>query len=273
MARRTGNGGSHHWQPTSLRFSLSRLQEAEHFLGEIVSADWSTFAFNLNGFLSACFSSTEIASRSLARVPSFKEWFKARKAALFRDPTAKFFVSLRHRSTHEGPVSYLSGSFDRSPWSFHFVDQSGEMPGSLAERDLRECCAEHLSKLAGLMVECFERFPFHACPGHAYTEDGMKALGYSRTDAVVAAGFPPAWADAGASIPVGEFLRILSREIEPLDVEELRRLANGDFRRGEEKLVIPRTASNFVRSLAANLSRQPVPPPNAIIATNPTDRK
>ena len=51
-------------------------------------------------------------------------------------------------------------------------------------------------------------------------------MGYSLEDVEAAVGLPRGWTDVGG-FPVAEKLRILRREIEPLDVESIERIANG----------------------------------------------
>jgi hypothetical protein len=249
VARRAGAPkASRGWRFTSLRYALERLQEAEYFLGWMTIADNSTFPFHLHAFLSACFNAIEMAGKSLAGTPGFRDWLRSRKDEIAQDPSMNFFMASRHLLTHEGPVPYVAGANRDGGWSFLFVDARGDMPSSLARRDVRDCCAEHLAKLAGLMKTCAERFPYNACPGRAFTEEGMNALGYSLQDAVEAAGFPREWADAGAPLPIANCLEVLRREIEPLDVDELQRLATGQFRRDGADLRIPKAAESGLLS-------------------------
>jgi hypothetical protein len=245
---------------TSLRYPVERLQEAEYFLGCLVRADQTTFQFNLNAFLGACFNSIEMTKRSLAGAAGFREWMKERLSEMQADDSMRFFMSSRNYMTHEGPVPYVAGANRNHSWSFVFVDRRGDLPAVLDGREVRDCCAVHLTRLATMVSACAERFPFHACPSRAYTSEGMQSLGYSLEDAVIAAGFPSAWAVAGASIPISEALRLLRREIEPLDILTLRRLAAGDFRRGEKRIRIPRiTQTDLLTHFAARLSSDAAP--------------
>jgi hypothetical protein len=61
--------GSMSHQFTSLRHSLEKLQEAEHFLARMAISQGIEFQFELNAFLSAARSVTFVTQKSLAHVP------------------------------------------------------------------------------------------------------------------------------------------------------------------------------------------------------------
>lgn len=163
----------------------------------------------------------------------------------------RFFLALRNVSQKQGPVSYIGGSMFGGGWSYRFVSKSEPVPAELAGRDICECCADHLKKIAQLIFECHRKFPFDSCPGHAFTEEGMKALGYSMADIESALGLPPGYIDA-VDFPIAEKLRVLSREIEALDTKYLERLASGDFRsQGTPLRMHKSTGRDLVDDIAA----------------------
>jgi hypothetical protein len=217
---------------TSLRHPLEKLQEAEHFLARLIESHGLEFQFELNAFLSACRSSTFVMQKALAHVPAFDSWYRLRRDEMKADAAMRFFIELRNISQKLGPVSYVGGSGLDGRWTYRFVSSSQTVPSELIGRDIVDCCAEQLQKLAKLLLSYFRAYPFDACPFHAFTEEGMTALKYSLADAEKASGIPAGWTDI-AEIPNVEKLRLLRREIEPLDLATLGRLADGDFKKME----------------------------------------
>jgi hypothetical protein len=102
-----------------------------------------------------------------------------------------------------------------------------------------------------LLRECVRAFPFHSCPGRAFTEEGMAALGYSWRDVEAAIGLPPGYTDVG-DFPAAEKLRILGRESEPLDTASIERIAVGDLRADGAPLEFPTSSgTDLVDEMAA----------------------
>lgn len=133
------------------------------------------------------------------------------------------------------------------------------VPKEFVGKDITVCCATHLTKLGNLLAECSRDLPFHSCPARAFTEEGMKALGYTWEDAETALGLPQGWTDVG-DFPVAEKLRVLSREIEPLDVESIERIADGDLRANGARLRFPCTnGTDLVDDVAAGIGAATTP--------------
>lgn len=223
---------------TSLRHSVEKLLEAEHFLGRLLTSEGLTFQFELNAFLSASRGVTLILQKTMSTVPGFASWYDRQRAKMKADASMAFFVSLRNFSQKEGPVAIVAASGPRGGWTYRFVGEAAEVPEGLKRRDVRVCCAAHLVKLAGLLLECDRAFPFHSCPARAFSEDGKAALGYSWRDVEVATGFPPGYTEV-ANLPAAEKLRILRREIEPLDTASIQRISQGDLRADGAQLTFP----------------------------------
>ena len=239
---------------TTLRHPVEKLLEAEHFLARMTASYGLEFQFELNAFLSASRSVTFHLQKALSDVQGFVVWYEQQQACMKADTTMRFFLELRNISQKQGPVSFVSGSLPGGGWTYRFVGRPLAVPKELAGRDVRACCAAHLRKLATLLVECAQTFPYHSCPGRAFTEEGMVALGYGWRDVDVALGLPPGYTEVG-NIPASEKLRILSREIKPLDLEAIERVAAGDFRVNGKQLQFPETSgTDLVDDMAATIT-------------------
>lgn len=225
-------------QFTSLRHSVEKLLEAEHFLGRLLSSEGLRFQFELNAFLSASRGVTFVLQKAMSTVPGFASWYGRQQAQMKSDASMAFFVSLRNVSQKEGPIAIVAASGPHGEWSYRFVGSETPVPKGLEGQDVRICCAAHLAKLAGLLLECDRTFPFHSCPARAFSEEGKSALGYSWRDVEMAIGLPPGWT-AATRIPTVEKLRILRREIEPLDTTSIRRISEGDLRADGARLTLP----------------------------------
>jgi hypothetical protein len=222
----------------TLRHPVEKLLEAEYFLVRMVGSNSLEFQFELNAFLSASRSVSFVLQKAMSDVPGFAVWYGERRLSMKADAAMGFFLELRNISQKQGPVSFVGGSLLGGGWTYRFLGWPKEVPQSLIGRDIGACCAEHLSKLAKLILGCCEAFPYHSCPAQAFTEDGMVALGYSMEDAEVAVGLPPGWTDV-VDFPISEKLRWLRREIEPLDVDSIKRLAVADIRGNGSPLKFP----------------------------------
>lgn len=223
---------------TTLRHPVERLLEAEYFLVRLPGAHSLEFQALLNAFLSASRSVTFLLQSSMARVLGFDEWYLTRQQEMSADKAMRFFLNLRNISQKQGPVSYVGGGLWGGGTTYQFVAGHVAVPDQLKGRNVAECCGEQVSKLAILLLAYREAFPFHACPGRAFTEEGMTALGYTMNDVEESLGLPTGYVTL-VDIPIREKLRILSREIEPLDVKSLERLSRREFKRDQEDLALP----------------------------------
>jgi hypothetical protein len=215
---------------TSIAYALERLQECEHFLGQMAGAHEPEFRFELNAFLSACRSVTFVLQKCLAHVPHFETWFAAEREQMRKDGAMRFFLELRNISQKQGPVSYIAGGTMRGGWTHRFVSIQTAVPKDLVGRDITECCGEHLQKLAKLLLKCFRELPFHSCIAQALTPEGLDALQYSFRDVEAMLGLPVGYTDVGGDrFSIAEKLSALRREVDEVDVAELERLAAGRF--------------------------------------------
>lgn len=238
---------------TTLRHPVEKLLEAEHFLARMIVSDGLEFQFELNAFLSASRSVTFVLQKVLSDVPGFADWYQPQQARMKADATMRFFLELRNISQKQGPVSFVGGSLPGGGWTYRFVGRPYAVPEELTGRDIGACCAAHLAKLGSLLADCAHTFPFHACPSRAFTEEGMAALNYQWQDVEAAIGLPPRYTDVG-DFPAAEKLRILSREVEPLDWVSIERIAAGDLRANGVRLRFPETrGTDLVDDIAAEM--------------------
>ena len=239
---------------TTLRHPVEKLLEGEHFLARLICSNGLEFQFELNAFLSASRSVTFVLQKVMSDVPGFAAWYEQQQARMKADAAMRFFLDLRNISQKQGPVSFVGGSLPDGGWTYRFVGRPHAVPGDLAGRDVGACCAAHLAKLANLLLDCVRAFPFYSCPGRAFTEEGMAALGYSWRDVEAAIGLPPGYTDVG-DFPAAEKLRILSREIEPLDTASIERIADGELRADGASLEFPASSgADLVDDMAAMMA-------------------
>ena len=104
-----------------------------------------------------------------------------------------------------------------------FGGNKSPVPKQLLQRDVAECCHEHLSKLATIVLACADSFPFHSCPRRAVTPEGLKTLGLQLSDIEEMLGLPSGCTDV-ADIPQEEFFRILQGHFDGVDFEGIRRV-------------------------------------------------
>ena len=239
---------------TTLRHPVEKLLEAEYFLGRLVDAAGLEFQFELNAFLSASRSVTFVLQETMSKVPGFALWYEGQQTKMSADAGMSFLLRLRNISQKQGPVSVVGASLPGGRWTYRFIGRPYGVPENLVGRDIGACCAEHLVKLATVLLECVRAFPFHACPGRAFTEEGMAALRYSWRDIEVANGLPSGFTEV-AGIPAAEKLRILRREIETLDTVSIERISQGDVRFAGAQLEFPSAAAtDLVDDMVAMIS-------------------
>lgn len=250
---------------TTLRHPVEKLLEAERFLALLSRSSGLVFQFELNAFLSASRSVTLVLQKAMSGVSGFANWYEQQQASMKADGAMRFFIELRNISQKQGPVSFVGGSLLNGGWTYRFVGRPHAVPEGLIGRDVGACCATHLTKLANLLRECVRVFPFHSCPRRAFTEEGMIALEYDWRDVEAAIGLPPGYTEAD-DFSASEKLRILSREIEPLDIESIERIAVGDLRAGDEKLEFPTSSGiDLVDDIAARMA------PSVVESGHPRD--
>jgi len=202
----------------------------------------SQFQYNLNAFLSACRSVTFVFQKSMSPIARFDDWYAARQVEMRADPAMRFFLELRNISQHEGPVSLVGGSTLAPPgWTYRFAGNREAVPAELVGRDAARACADQLIKVARLLAEFLELFRHEACLHAAVTAEGMAWLGFALEDVTDLLGLPPGYLDVGPDVPLEEKLRLVRRELDPIDADAIRRLAAGQFLRDGEPLTIEHT--------------------------------
>lgn len=239
---------------TTLRNPFEKLLEAEYFLGKTTTARGQEFQFELNAFLSASRSVTFFLQKAFAHVLGFEEWYVGQQEKMKADAAMRFFLELRNISQKQSPICFVGGSIGGGRWSYRFVGNSQPVPEELIDCDIGWCCAQQLSKLASILVECVHTFPFHSCPHKALTEEGMDALNYGWRDIETAIGLPAGYTEV-AGISTSDKLRILRREFEPLAVEAIERIAAGDLQLNGMPIQFPDSnGSSLLEHLAKNLN-------------------
>ena len=226
---------------TSVGFVLERLQECEHFLGRMAEASYNEFNFELNAFLSASRSVTFVLQRSLAHAPGFEAWYASQREQMKGDAAMTFFLELRNVSQKQGPVSYVAGGTLNGRTTYRFISAQSRVPVDLEGRDIGECCAAHLKKLAALVLTYYRKFPFNACIAQALTPKGMASLRFTLRDVEALLGLPQGYIEIGGDkFSVAEVLHVLRREVDAIDVADLERLAAGGFEVNGKPIVFPR---------------------------------
>lgn len=215
---------------TSLRYATEKLLEAEYFLGRSMEVSGPYFQYELNAFLSAARNVSFVLQSSMSKVRGFNEWYAEKQAEMRADAAMRFFLELRNVSQKQGPVSYVGGSRLDGGYTYRFVEDQHSLPPEVVGIDIRASCATHLMKVGNLLLDFFNKMPFSACPWRAFSEEGMKTLGFEWSDAEEAAGFPAGWTNVGSAVDPEVKFKYLRKEIEPLDVSAIQRIASGDLR-------------------------------------------
>jgi len=158
---------------TSLLLVEERLLEAKYFARRLAKQNGrDRFGYELNAFLAAARSVTFLLQKEMTRVPGFADWWDGQRQLLSNDPSATFFLKLRNFSQKEGRVSLVGGSLGQGRWTYRFAGNSDRVPESLLNRDVADCCHEHVGKLARVILACSEAFPYQSCPRMALTPAG-----------------------------------------------------------------------------------------------------
>jgi hypothetical protein len=216
---------------TSLILVEERLQEANYFVRRLAMQPHADrFGYELNAFLSAARSVTFILQKELSDAPGFSEWWIEQRDLLFRDPAARFFLELRNYSQKEGRIStvgvLLSKKGKRRRWLRKFAGTANPVPAELLNRDVVECCREHLAKLACAILACADAFPYYCCPRRALTPAGMRALGFTLDEVAIALGFPKEWIEVVDEAERHHCLEVFQRHVDAVDFAAIRHIAH-----------------------------------------------
>ena len=216
---------------TSLLRVEERLLEAEHFTRRMRRERGEAIGYDLNAFLSAARSVTFLLQKEFSKVEGFAEWWRKEQAVLRDDPAARFFIELRNYSQKEGRISLVGGGLRNRTatrslrWSYRFAGTSKAVPPSLVNRDIVDCCREHLAKLARLVLRFSDAFPFHSCPSRALTPEGVKVLGIDIDEAFATLGYPEGWTQLASHRSGDEQIGLLARHVDAVDFRSIRRLS------------------------------------------------
>jgi hypothetical protein len=212
---------------TSLLRVEERLMEAEYFARRMFDLPDSTIlGYELNAFLSSARSVTFLLQKEFANVQGFEAWWVADRAKLGEDEAARFFLELRNFSQKQGRVSIVGTSDEAGKWRFMLAGTVEPVPTTLLNRNVADCCLEHLAKLARTILRFAQAFPYHSCPTQALTPAGVAALGLDLDRVEAALGFPPAVSAAGPEGSVEDRTRLYRRYVDAVDFDEIRRIAD-----------------------------------------------
>ena len=242
---------------TSLLRVEERLLEANYFARLMRRQSGAEeFGYCLNAFVSAARSVSFLIQKEMSKVPGFDVWWSGQQQLLGQDRAARFFLKLRNYSQKEGRISLAGtriGFGNRRRWTYRFAGTADSVPPELLQRDVTDCCMEHVSKLARVVLACTQQFPFHTCPRQAITPDGMEALQLSMVDLGSALGLPSGWVEAGQVIPLEPQLRLLREHVDGLDFDALKRLAR---RKARKPLATPGSHTALGGELLTHLVAQ-----------------
>lgn len=214
---------------TSLLRVEERLLEAEHFVKRMARERGAELGYDLNGFLAAARSVTFLLQKEFSKIEGFSEWWMRDRVALADDPAARFFLELRNFSQKEGRISLVGVALKsrgrRSRWSYRFAGGALPVPSVLLNRDVVDCCREHLSKLARMVLRFSEHFPFNSCPRRAMTPEGVRTLRIDLDEVDRALGYPAGWTRIATRDETDERIRCLARCVDAVDFGAIRRIS------------------------------------------------
>lgn len=216
---------------TSLLLVEERLHEARYFARRLAKqSDRDRFGYELNAFLAAARSVTFLLQKEMARVPGFADWWDGQRRLLAGDPAAAFFLKLRNFSQKEGRISLVGGSLGGRRWSYRFAGNAERVPPVLLNRDVADCCHEHVAKLARMVLACTEAFPYQTCPRKALTPAGVEELQLSLEDLEETLGFPRGWTAIGDPLSLERRILVLREHVDGVDFATLKRVARSKAR-------------------------------------------
>lgn len=212
---------------TSLLLVEERLLEAKYFARRLTKQkSRDRFGYELNAFLTAARSVTFLLQKEMARVPDFADWWDDQRRRLSTDSAAAFFLKLRNFSQKEGRISLVGTSLGSGRWSYRFAGNVDPVPPALLYRDVADCCHEHVSLLARIVLACSEAFPYQTCPRRALTPAGLEALHLSLEDVEKVLGFPKGWTEIGDPLSFDRRIAVLREHVDGVDFAALKRLAD-----------------------------------------------
>lgn len=206
-----------------------RLLEGEYFVRQLARRrDSTSFGYELNAFLSAARSVTFLLQKELSKVDGFPDWWKTEQTALGSDEAARFFLELRNYSQKEGRISMVGTAVSSRGkgrrWTYRFAGTTGPVPDSLYNRDVVDCCREHLAKIARSILRCTEIFPYHCCPRRALTPEGVEALQLDLDAIDAMLGYPRGSSEIDG-FESKDRIRFLSKQMDGLDFDVIRRIS------------------------------------------------
>lgn len=235
----------------SLLLVEERLLEAKYFADRLRWLSGDEFSYEFNAFLSAARSVTFLLQKEMKEVAGFDVWWDDRRKEMKEDSAKKFFQELRNFSQKQGRISLVGtaarDNSGRLNWTHMFAGYTTPVPTQLLQRDVVDCCREHLSKLATIVLACADEFPFNSCPRRAVTPEGLRSLKLQLSDIGEILGFPEGYTDV-ENIPRQEIFRILQDHFDGVDFEAIRKIAKYT----PEQIVTSTTPSD---SLSNNLAQ------------------
>jgi hypothetical protein len=211
----------------SLLLVEERLLEANYFVDQMEAAGMGLeVGYNLNAFLSASRAVTFLSQKEMSRVVGFAEWWADRQIEMRADPAMKFFVELRNFSQKAGRVRFESAGFgvDGSTYRHIFRDGSIKVPEEVGRIDALDACRLHLAKIAGVVIECMDAFPFDTCPRRAVSPAGIAALCLDTDEVDASLGYPRGYSRSLGNGELQSFF--LGKHFDEVDRETIEYLAS-----------------------------------------------
>jgi len=216
---------------TSLLLVEERLFEAEYFALLLKDKHSLELQFHLNAFLSAARSVTFLIQKELRHVEGFEEFWTTIRDSLRQDETAKFFLELRNFSQKKGRVSLVGYGGIAKPSNYQFPKSLGDepemlhffsagdnsVPDEISNVDIVVACLRHTGKLAALILNTMDRFPYDTCPSRACSIEGAQQLGWELADFLEASGFPRDWMTGSKGLSIESAYEIVAKNFDAVD--------------------------------------------------------
>ena len=146
-------------------------------------------------------------------------------------------------------VSQKSGKNIR--WHYFFAGGTEPVPKELLYREVGECCQEHISKLAKVVLKCVETFPHHTCYKKALTKQGCKALDLDLSNILQFFGYPKDWLSTLPESSFDDALTYFRDSADGVSINEIKKIS--DLPKARKK---SRTTTNFENKFIRSLIKQ-----------------
>gem|GEM_PF-3548232 len=108
---------------------------------------------------------------------------------------------------------------------YFFTDGTTQVPPEVAKDDIVCACLKHTAKLAKLVLQTMDTFPYDSCPSKACSVEGARHWNLELSDFLEMSGFPRDWMTETSSTALDQAYRLVAQQFDAVDRQAIEKIS------------------------------------------------